>query len=875
MGEVYRARDTRLQRDVALKVLSDAHLADERRLARLKREALVLASLVHPHIATLFAVEESGPTTALVMELVDGETLADRITRCRDINRGCGLPLNEALRIAAQIADALEAAHACGIVHRDLKPANIKVGHDGSVKVLDFGLAGVLETEFPDVSAPAEVTAPTVTMAEGGSIVGTPAYMSPEQARGDAVDASSDVWAFGCTLFEMLTGRRAFQGETTTGVLMSVLEHEPDLAALPIDTPLAIRRLLRRALVKDRRMRLRHIGDARLEIVEAGAGVDPDASGGSVGRLRSVPLLTVALASALAAALLVGRWGRSPAPPTRMTRFDIPAPAESGMVVGAQSRDVAISPDGWRIAIPSQKGLIIRQRDKLVPETLETGNTPGSVPFFSPDGRWIGYTTDGALMKVAVTGGPPVQIAEASVGVAGIWGLEHIVFADATGVYRVPGNGGTPEKLPVRLGPTEQAAFPEVLPGGQVVLLTVLATRTNVIGPASESPQARIDALDLRTGGQTTILRGGGRPRYLPTGHLLYGLNQRLYGISFNVDRLEAVGEPVELISEAGASEFAISNEGTLVYVSGRPSRERDLVWVDHHSQEESLGAPLREYLYPRLSPDGNRVALDVQGADRDIWIWDITRRLMERFTTDPSENVIPAWTRDGQRLAFGSSRSGVPNVFWQASNGSGEPERLLESTRLQQPVEFAPDGRLLISEAVPGRGRDILALALELPRRVEPILDGEGTEGAPDVSSDGRWIAYDSNESGQFEVYVRPYPRTKTARWRISTTGGRQPLWSPDGHALYFRDFAGALIKVPVTTTPTFVPGLPIKLFDGDRYVGRGSQLSGRNYDISRDGSRFLMIKAATPTRAGALAIVVTEHWLAELSARVPSSAR
>jgi hypothetical protein len=805
------------------------------------------------------------------LELVDGETLADHIARCRDATRGRGLPLGEVFAVAAQIADALEAAHRRGIVHRDLKPANIKVQADGTVKVLDFGLAAV----SPD-GAHADIAASTITEIDGGvrAVMGTPAYMSPEQARGEAVDQRTDIWAFGCVLYEMLTGRRAFDGDTTLAVLAEVLEREPDLATLPTDTPPAIRRLLRRALSKDASTRQRDMGEARLEIADAVARVNEDTPQTAAPQ-RHAHGLRVTLAGVgggLAAAVVAWFLAPSPAPTAPVSRFAIGIPPAAAVdFSGPVSRHIALSPDGMRLAFPAARGVTIRHRNMLRLETRELGKEAVGLPFFSPDGRWIGYVAGNAIMKASVTGGSAIEVAKVTAGATGTWGPGVIIFADVNGLYRVPENGGPAEQLAVKLGANEQAAFPEVLPGGQAVLFTVLQTRSNTVGTASLAPQARIDAFEFQTGATTTVVRGGGRPRYVPTGHLLYGVSDTLYGVAFDPDTLAARGDPVQLSTEAGSSEFAVSNEGTLAYLSGSNSRERELMWVDRRGGEESLGAPPGDYVYPRLSPDGTRVALDVGGADRDVWVWDIPRRVLERFTNDPAENVIPTWSRDGLRLIFGSSRMGASNVYWQASDGSGEAERLLESSRLQQPVSLAPDGRLLISEAVPGRGRDIVALSLDGSRRVERILAGEATEGVPEVSPDGRWIAYDSNESGQFEVYVRPYPRIDSGRWKISMTGGRQPLWSRDGRELYYRDYDGALMAVPVTLRPTFAVSPPTKINDGSQYLGGGSQLGSRTYDLSLDGSRFLMIKAANPRGATPPTIVVTEHWFQELQARVP----
>ena len=862
MGEVYRARDTRLRRDVALKVLPDRYASDEQRRARFRREALVLASLVHPHIATLFGIEESGTVTALVMELVDGETLDDRIARYRDPSRGRGLPLDEVLRLAGELADALEAAHHRGVIHRDLKPANIKVRVDGSVKVLDFGLASIFT---PD--AHADVVVETMTMTSPQTMVGTPAYMSPEQARGEPADQRADVWAFGCVLYEMLTGRRAFAGQSTVDVLAGVLEREPDLNVVPPDTPPAIRRLLRRTLSKNPRTRLRDMGDVRLEINDVQARVEEVVPN----RPRATPVgvrmlyAAATLAGVAVAALFVSQSVRPGAVPPPISRFEITVAANRGT-------GIAISRDGSRLVLPSGPGFVVRHREKGALETLDIGPAAESLwPFFSPDGRWLGYSGDGAIKKVAVTGGSPVELVKVATQGSGVWADRHIIYADATGLYRVAQEGGQPEKLPVTLASNEQVAFPEVLPGGRAILFTVMATRTNVIGSASQSRQARIDALDLGTRQQMTVLRGGGRPRYAPTGHLLFARNGTLHAVVFDASRLETRGDPIELIGDAGSSEFAVSDEGTLVHVSGGAPRGRELVWVDRRGREESLGAPLRPYTYPRLSPHGKQVALDVRDADRDIWIWDISRKVLERFTDDPAEDLLPVWSPDGRYLFFGSSRTGVSNVFRQASDRRGEPERLWESGRLHQPVSFAPDGRLLVSEAVAGLGRDIVALSLDAPRGVERILHSEATEGWAEVSSDGRWIAYDSNESGQFEIYVRPYPRVRDGRWRVSASGGREPLWSRQGKELFYRDFSGALMVAALGRGQTLTVGAPVKLLGGSRYHGGGSTLGGRTYDVDLDGSRFLMIKSASPSSDATSTAVVTENWFQELQARLP----
>jgi serine/threonine-protein kinase len=875
MGDVYRAHDMTLHRDVALKILPDVFAADPDRLARFAREAQVLASLNHPNIAVIYGLQQgaavvdgadpasSGATVhALVLELVEGATLADRITQGP-------VPLDEAMRIGTQIGKALEAAHEHRIIHRDLKPSNIGLRRDGTVKVLDFGVAKI---GAGDGAGP-HAALSTVT----GVALGTAAYMSPEQARGSEVDKRSDIWAFGCVLYEMLTGRRAFDGESVADTIAQVMSREPDLQRLPPRTPPAIRTLLQGCLQRDPRERIGDIAGALFVLKEAAAlsGSEPAVvpfEAPPPGPPRRAPL-TRRIASVSAVVLLVGVglgggvWlaTRAPrVPATPVSRFAIALPTALPYE-NYIDRNLAMSSDGTRLVYRSQQGLVVRSRDRLDATLLPSGLDP----FFSPDGEWIGYTADRGPYKVSVTGGTPVFLTETRPGAIGSWGANGIVLADVNGLFRLSSEGGTPEKLRMAdLESTEQASFPEPLPGGEIVVLTVLPTRraNTYVSGAANAAGARIEAVDLRTGARKTLVRGGAAARYVPTGHLIYAAQGMLYAVAFDVDRVEVRGDPIPVASDVGSGDFAVSAEGSLVYGMGADERlNRTLVWRDRRGSEESLEAPARPYVYPRLSPDGTRVAVVMltERADRDIWIWDLHRSVLESFTMDPSDNPVVVWSRDGRRLAFSSARfGGVVNVFWQMADGSGTPERLVESARSQHPVRFAADGRLIVSEA--GQTQSIVALSLDGTRRLTPIIRGL----VADVSPDGRWIAYDSNESGQFEIYVRPYPDAERGRWVISRGGGRQPLWSRDGRELFYRDFTGAVMAVPVSLTATFVPGPPVKLLDGDGYAGGGSAGSAYTYDLSRDGLRFLMMKEGN---AGASALVVVQNWTEELKRLVP----
>jgi serine/threonine-protein kinase len=557
-----------------------------------------------------------------------------------------------------------------------------------------------------------------------------------------------------------------------------------------------------------------------------------------------------------------------PVPPPRVARFSIPAHMPPPLL-GA---GLAISSDGTQFAYVTGGGLTVRARDRLETAVVVERSTVLGSPFFSPDGKWLGFLGWDTLRKVPTAGGPAVTVAD-SAGM-GSWTGAHIVYADMHGLFRISADGGKPEELFADPNPLEQPVSPQFLPAREAIVFTVIPTRTYITGFASNAPGARIDVLDLRTGERRTILRGGGRARYVPTGHLIYAAGGTLYAAAFDLERLEVRGDAIPVVSEAGLLDFAVSDEGTLVYQAGEIDLRRELVWVDRQGREEPLGAPLRPYLYPRLSPDGTRVALDVLEPDRDIWMWDLRRRALERFTRDPAGNPLVEWSPDGRYLVFGSDRFGVTNLFRQASDGSGEPERLLESDRLQMPVCFPSEERLLFSANVPGQHRDIHALFLDGTRRAEPLIYGPANELNADVSPDGRWIAYDSDESGQFEVYVRSYPDPYNGgRWQISSGGGRQPLWSPDGAELFYRDFSGAMMAASVTPGPTFIPGSVVKLFKNAGYGGSGAQGGGRTYDLSLDGSRFLMIKEAASTDdESSPSLVVVLNWFEELKRLVPA---
>jgi serine/threonine-protein kinase len=891
MGEVYRARDTRLDRDIAIKILPEAFAADPGRVARFQREAKVLAALNHPHIAAIYGLEDADGVKALLMELVEGDDLAQRLA-------GGVMPLHEALAVAKQIAEALEAAHEQGIIHRDLKPANIKVRSDGTVKVLDFGLAKAFDATRS--SSPSAAMSPTISIfaTQAGVIMGTAAYMPPEQAKGRPVDKRADLWSFGCVLFEMLTGHRPFEGETISDVLARIIEREPDWNALPAKTPRSIRTLLRRCLEKDPKRRLDSAAVARLEIEEASttsttSGLPrTDIAGGSRWPLRTLAPVAV-VAAALGALTMWMAMRPAPALPTLVSRFAITLPPAQPLAFSINDRDVALSADGMRIAYTAgdQAQLMVRALDQLEAVPLP-GITNARAPFLSPDGRWIGFfdqldeglTTGpvvqrGALKKVSTSGGPSILISTLTGASRGAsWGPDDsIVFATSdtsTGLLRVRAGGGEPEVLtkPDPAKGERDHYFPSVLPGARGVLFSIIA------GGAGAS---QVAVLDLRTGQRRTLVRSGSQAEYVETGHLVYADGGALWGVGFDLETLNVHGDPVPLVQQVltlGAAAFTISRRGTLLYVPVDSGKSRSLVWVTRQGAEEPIAAPPRGYVSARLSPDGTRVALQIFDASHEIWTWDFVRAKLTRLTFSPHGDYGPLWTKDGRHIIFGSPRDAPnrSNLFWQASDGTGNDERLTTSVNGQRTNAISPDGtRVVLEEERPPAGYDFMLLSFAGAPRVEPLLQTPFDERNAAISPDGRWMAYESNESGRFQIYTRPFPNVADARYEISNGGGRTPVWSPTGRELFFVNRT-SIMAVTVQFTPTFSPGNPTKLFDAPsimldgRFIATGTH---RTYDISRDGQRFLMIKenAGPSERDAPLAtMIVVQNWFEELKAKM-----
>lgn len=883
MGEVYRANDSRLKRAVAIKVLPASVANDPRRVARFQREAEILAALNHPNIAHIHGLEQSDGALALVMELVEGPTLAERLA-------SGALRFDEAMAIARQIAEALEAAHEQGIIHRDLKPANIKLRDDGTVKVLDFGLAKALEPVIGDRTSGLDnvvsttFMSPTATAA--GMILGTLAYMSPEQARGRPASRRSDVWAFGLVLYEMLAGRPAFAGGDSSTTLASLLKDDVNWNALPAGLPEAIQRLLRRCLEKDTNRRLSSMSDARLELDEVSHPTRDRRDArpvAAVGWRQLAPAMAVAAAvTALAAALAA--WaltGAEPPSGRQVIRTTIALPAELPLTTSPQTstRVFAVAPDGSFIVYRAGRdgGLVIRRFDRLEGTPLPGINDVLDVAI-SPDSQWITYVQGSSLKKVAVGGGTPVTLANIGELARGIaWTDDDVLVIGTThpslGLRRVPAGGGVLTKLTAPDSSQGELGhvLPSALPGGQAVLFTTVAARPE---------DTAVAILDLQTGERKTLLKGGRDARYMPPGHLVYATGEGVSAVAFDLAQRAVVGNPVRMIDRVGAAatgalNAAVTRSGMLVYLSEEVGDDapRSLVWLDRQGRETPIPAPRRAYETVRLSPDDTRAAVAIRDRDQDIWIWDFARRTLARLTSDPAADIAPAWTRDGRSVLFASTRTGIYQVYSQRADGTGPPMRLSDGEDSQLPDGMTPDGAFVVGRAVrPATQADIVRFAMSDGRIVtaENLIATRFDEWNADVSPDGRFIAYQSNESGRLEIYVQPYPGLADGRWQVSQTGGSQPQWTRGGRELIYVDAAGRLSSVTFESHGATVDlGHPVWLFTPQYSVQLDS--SFRSYDVSRDGQRFLMLTdAAEAARASGL--VVVQAWVEEVTKLLPN---
>jgi serine/threonine-protein kinase len=892
MGEVYGAEDERLKRDVAIKVLPDSLSKDPERVARLEREAQTLARLDHANIATIYGLERAEDGTRfLVMQLAEGRTLASRIDEGP-------VPLEEALPIAVQIARALEAAHEEGVVHRDLKPANVMLGSDGTVRLLDFGLAkgmgGVYQSGSHEVSA--SPTALQVT--NEGVILGTAGYMSPEQARGQRVDRRTDVWAFGCVLYEMLTGERVFGGQTMTDVLGAIVHRDPDWEALPADTPRRIRALLHRCLRKDADRRIQAIGDARVSIEEyledpvaAEAILDHAAASGPAWK-QWVPWGVAALMAVVA--VVLGMQTGGPATEDRpVMRMETTIDVVGGLVTQRLGSTLTISPDGRRLIVVrgnvtgGTSSLAIRRLDS--PTFTDLAGNGAYHPFFSPDSQWVGFATSSGIYKVPASGGTPQRIAEASRSRGAAWlddGTIVLAGGSVEGLGRVSSSGGDVTALTVL--DTERGEvthrWPQALPGGTHVLFTAHNEATGF-------DRATLEVVDLRDGTRKVVQRGGFYGRYVESGHLLYATANSLFAVAFDLSRLEVVGSAVPVIDDLsadpgnGGAQYSVSRNGTLVYRAGLVSTATyPVAWVDRRGGIDLLINERRTYAEPRLSSDGGRVAfMEFADDNWDVWTYDLSRGIRSRLTFAEGIEGPAVWSPDNQHLIFSSDRDGPDDLYRKRADGAGAVERLTEAVGASLFVsDWSHDGRYVIftrfgpSDDAEGwkASADIGYVDLQEDNAMRVFLATDFDESEASLSPDGRWLAYQSPESGRDEVYVRPFPEAG-GKWQVSDNGGAYPRWAPDGSELYYRDNTG-LVGAEITTVGNaFSSARPTKLFDGIFRGGLGGlQLPGGTYADYAVGNEGRFMLFPDPDAVDAVNVELAQvvvNWFQELRRLAP----
>ncbi len=847
MGEVYRARDTKLKRDVALKVLPDSFANDPDRMARFQREAEVLASLNHPNIAAIYGVEER----ALVMELVEGENLKGP------------LPIETAINYASQIALALEAAHDKGIIHRDLKPANVKITPSGVVKVLDFGLAAVAQ-DASNTADPANSPTLTLRATQAGLIMGTAGYMSPEQASGKPVDHRADIWSFGVVLWEMLIGKRLFGGETVSHTLAAILTKDPDWTQLPSATPPNVRRLLRRCLERDVKRRMRDMGDVWIELNES----DQPAIAEVVRKPSVAARWLPWVAGSVIAAAAVG-WSlihSRPQEPRPVVRWSFTQENPFGMP--------ALSRDGTRMAYSESSNgtlrIMLRMMDEPEAKPI-AGIEGGGMPIFSPDGQWLAYfsgfsptTTANKLQKIALDGGSPISICDCAGGWGLSWGDDgNIVFSDGKKLWRISAAGGMPQALTAldsKKG-EQRHVYPFFLPGAQAILFTI-----------TTDSGSQVAVLDIKKGSYRVLAGNGANPKYVRTGYLTYVRSGSMLAVPFDARRAVVTGSETQVISGIGAivggiyGEYSFSDNGILVYMTGQGGQGSKSVlgWIDRKGATQRISDP-QSWGNGRLSPDGLQVANSINAGSlsADIWSFDVERRILTRLTFEGT-NADPIWTPDGRHIAYYGARSGNRGIYWIASDGSGKPELLATIEAPAVPCSFTPDGKALVFSQ---RGSDKISHLWTLPmpgaagqRKPALLHDTMFSESDAQISPDGRYLAYISQESGASEVYVQPFPGPG-AKTRISTQGGVAPRWSRNGRELfYWNPGRIGMLAVDVQTGNSFRAGLPrdvVKAF------------SGSTWDVAPDGNRFLIEVFPSGNN---LRMETVVNWFDELRRRLPA---
>jgi serine/threonine-protein kinase len=900
MGEVYKGRDVRLDRLVALKLLAPHLAGNPEARERFEREATTVANLKHAHICLLYDIGKDGGRDFLVLEYLEGETLAQRLAKGP-------LPLDQVLRYAIEISDALDKAHCTGVTHRDIKPGNIMLvpqGEKGSkiaTKLLDFGLAKLKQdtalAKLPRSEWPTGMGAPTVL----GTVLGTPHYMAPEQAEGkvDQLDARSDIFAFGTVIHEMATGKKAFEGQSQASISAAILKEDPPpLSSLEppgkLSSP-ALDHLVKTCLAKDPDERWQTARDITKQlkwIAEAGSQASASAAAIAPARPHRRWILAAGLACVIAAAIAgIAAWTLKLSPPQPVTRSVITLPP-GDRLAPAEQRALALSPDGKLLAYvaihDAVQQLYLRAMDGFEAKAVP-GTEGATAPFFSPDSQWIGFIAGGSLKKVSASGGAAVTIGEApgAFGQGASWGDNDIIAFQSTtlgGLSQISAAGGAAQQLTTLDKGEGTHRWPEFLPDGNTLLFG--ASPNNAIWN-----NAQVAAYSLGTGERRNLVQGVS-PRYAPTGRLIYAQAGTLMAAPFDAKRLEVTGPPVPVVEGvlqspiAGNAQYAFSAAtGALVFVPGgvQGSQSR-LVWVNHNGMEQPLPAPARAYLYLRLSPDGKRMVARVSEQESHLWTYDLARDTLTRLTFEGNVNSTSAWTPDGKRIAFNSDRAGPLNLFWQLADGSGGIERLTTSEYPNSPTSFSPDGQLLAyTEQHSATGYDIWVLRLGNPgqpapatrgagdesRKGEPFLRTQFNESAPKFSPDGRWLAYASDESGRWEIYVQPYPGPG-GKWQISTEGGTEPVWNPNGRELFYRS-GDKMMAVDVTTQPGFSAGRPRMLFEAGMYLP--TPATHQNYDVSPDGQRFLMLKPGEQQGQAATQINVVLNWFEELKRRVPTN--
>lgn len=887
MGEVYRATDSRLKRQVAIKVLPSEVTADRDRLARFQREAELLASVNHPHVAAVYGLEDADNVKALVMELVEGPTLADRLANG-------ALPLDEALPIARQIAAALGAAHERGVIHRDLKPANVKVRQDGTVKVLDFGLAKLAGPETSEDASEMETRA-TPARTATAVILGTATYMSPEQARGRETDKRTDIWAFGAVLYEMLTGARAFEGDGIAETLAAVVKETPDWSKLPANVPVSVTTLIQKCLEKDRSARIADISVAQFLLSDGGPS--GSAIPGSTKAATIPPRLLVGILTSLLATALLGAsggWllGRRSPPKSGVARLQMGVlPADQVTSSNVSSRPVrhalAISPDGRVTVFAGLRGRVSHLYARALESEQATpipGTEGGEAPFFSSDGLSIGFWVGSVLKRVALTGGRPVTVSEIPDGARGsaTWADDGTIFvSNRVGILQVPSTGGAPTVVTTAdRSKDERHLLPHALPGERAIIFTV------VEGERWDS--ARVVLRSVESAEERLLIEGGADARHVDTGHLVYINRGTLMAVPFDLPTRAIAGRPVAMVEgvmqsantpntgdETGAGQFAVSKSGHLIYLAGgvTPNLESSWEWIERAGDRTKVeGVAPGPYVFPRLSPDGQRVVVNVRRpASRvaDIWVYDLRRAAPTRLTFE-GNNSSPVWAPDGRRVVFSSDTNGAPNLYVVNADGSSRPERLTTSDYTQIPASWdRTTGMLAFLQRPSTETTGIWVLPVD--RRGSPptlFVESRFSLSHPEFSPDGRWIAYVSNESGGREVYVQPYPGPgeKVRVSTDSTNGGSEPVWAPDGQGVLYRGFGpqGGVFLAAITSVAPFLVDVPRRLIDLNT-AEYDSTTPVRSWSINPDGRRFLasrLERSAEPVTS----IHVALNWTEEL---------